>query len=190
MYGQGRAAAWCGRLLLFAALLVGIVAMHTLGHPSGHGAAHGQPSGHDTAHGRSAEQSAVYGQLTGHGTMYGQSPPHRIGSAAAAPAPGPGHHPAAAPTAVPSPVAAPASVPAPPTAQFSSPADSGGMDPSSVCLAVLSFWTLLLLTAARLLGRRTAWLLAAVRARLLRALWPIPPPRRQRALAQLSVLRI
>ncbi|KNB52835.1 DUF6153 family protein [Streptomyces caatingaensis] len=29
---------WWGRLLLFAALLLGIVTMHTLGHPSGHDA--------------------------------------------------------------------------------------------------------------------------------------------------------
>ncbi len=36
--GRSRAAAWCGRLLLFAALIVGIVGMHTLGHPvGGHG---------------------------------------------------------------------------------------------------------------------------------------------------------
>ncbi|MEV0224211.1 hypothetical protein [Streptomyces sp. NPDC050704] len=35
-----------GQLMLFAALLLGIVAMHTLGHPSGHGAGHGQGPGH------------------------------------------------------------------------------------------------------------------------------------------------
>jgi hypothetical protein len=52
---QGRTAAWCGRLLLFAALIAGIVTMHTFGHPaSGHG-------GHTTltaaAHGPSASAS-------------------------------------------------------------------------------------------------------------------------------------
>ncbi|MET7903586.1 hypothetical protein ABZS86_19860 [Streptomyces sp. NPDC005355] len=41
MRGQRRATAWCGRLLLCAALLFGIVTMHTLGHPSeGGGAPH------------------------------------------------------------------------------------------------------------------------------------------------------
>ncbi|MFI5661571.1 DUF6153 family protein [Streptomyces sp. NPDC051684] len=49
------------RLLLFAALLFGVVGMHTLGHPSGHGAGHDgampMPSahvamaGHDSPHG-------------------------------------------------------------------------------------------------------------------------------------------
>lgn len=31
------ATAWCGRLLLFAALLLGIVTMHSFGHPAAHG---------------------------------------------------------------------------------------------------------------------------------------------------------
>ncbi|MEC4017231.1 hypothetical protein [Streptomyces sp. H27-D2] len=41
MYGQRAAGAWCGRLLLFAALLLGIVTMHTLGHPGEHSGAGG-----------------------------------------------------------------------------------------------------------------------------------------------------
>lgn len=40
MYGQRKATAWAGRLLLFAALLFGIVTMHTLGHPSENGSDH------------------------------------------------------------------------------------------------------------------------------------------------------
>ncbi|UKY49789.1 hypothetical protein [Streptomyces inhibens] len=42
MREQGKAAAWCGRLLLFTALIVGIVTTHTSGYPmTGH-------DGHDT----------------------------------------------------------------------------------------------------------------------------------------------
>ncbi|MBH1933467.1 hypothetical protein I5Q34_04050 [Streptomyces sp. AV19] len=41
MRGRGKAGTWCGRLLLFAALLLGIVTMHTLGHPTG---GHGAPA--------------------------------------------------------------------------------------------------------------------------------------------------
>ncbi|WP_019545956.1 DUF6153 family protein [Streptomyces sulphureus] len=37
---HGSAADRCGRLLLFAALVLGIALMHTLGHPSGGGEAH------------------------------------------------------------------------------------------------------------------------------------------------------
>lgn len=40
MDGQRKATAWAGRLLLFAALLFGILTMHTLGHPSENGSDH------------------------------------------------------------------------------------------------------------------------------------------------------
>ncbi|MGY5080927.1 DUF6153 family protein [Streptomyces nigrescens] len=38
MSGERRSTALCGRLLLFTALLLGIVMMHGLGHPAEHGA--------------------------------------------------------------------------------------------------------------------------------------------------------
>jgi hypothetical protein len=64
-----------------------------------------------------------------------------------------------------------------------------GMDPAAVCLAVLGGWGVALLVA-RLVARRPAdQLLADAHARLLRALWPDPPPPRT-VLARLSVLRI
>lgn len=54
---QRAATAWCGRLLLFAALLLGVVTMHTFGHPAAHGegagtrpAAVAGPAGHLHAH--------------------------------------------------------------------------------------------------------------------------------------------
>ncbi|POX40584.1 hypothetical protein C3486_13165 [Streptomyces sp. Ru73] len=150
MRAQRKAAAWCGRLLLFAALVAGIVTMHTFGHPmpeEGHGAAVAvaahTPSGHATA----ADNPMAAGPVA-------QAPPHAGGHASA-----PGPH---------------------------------GMDPGSVCLAVLSVGALALLAAGGLLvRRRSAELSAAAPARLLRALWPNPPPLpRHRRLARLAVLRV
>ncbi|MEU5425466.1 DUF6153 family protein [Streptomyces olivoreticuli] len=139
MDGQRKATAWCGRLLLFAALLLGIVTMHTLGHPTGHGENRGTAS-------------------------------HAMAAMADDPAAAPhasDHHAA------------------------SVHGESHGMDPMSVCLAVLGSALLvlvLLLGAAAL--RRLAPVPAVVRARLLAALRPIPPPPRHKALARLSVLRV
>jgi hypothetical protein len=122
-----------GRLLLFAVLLLGVVTMHTLGHPSEHGG----PAGHTAGH--------------------------------------------AAVASMPESVTVPAV-----GAQMPAP---GGTDPSSVCLAVLGAGTLLLLLAAASGAARPGQLRAPSSSRLLRALWPNPPPPRH-LLAQLSVLRI
>lgn len=67
------------------------------------------------------------------------------------------------------------------------PAQGHGMDPMSVCLAVLSVWSVVLL-AAGLLSRRSVAPSAAARARILLALRPNPPSYGT-LLAQLSVLR-
>ncbi|WP_432003439.1 hypothetical protein [Streptomyces sioyaensis] len=139
MNGQRRTTAWCGRSLLFAALLFGIVTMHTLGHP--------------------VEPSSSH--------MPGSSV-----VAAAAPA----HH-VTEPTATDEP-------------QAGAPTPFGGADPMSVCLAVLSVWTVALL-AAGALSHRPADLTASALTRLSHALWPIPPPGSRRTLlARLSVLRV
>ncbi|MGY0023538.1 DUF6153 family protein [Streptomyces sp. cg35] len=144
--GTGR-----GQLLLFVALLLGIVGMHTLGHPSEHAA---MPA--------SAMNAPA---MTG---------PAMAASTTTAPAN------ASAMTHAGAPVAA---------HEHRSPAGSG-MDPLSVCLAVLGSFTLLLLTAATVLR--------AVRARgpvrpvvrgLAFAHRPHPPPPRA-LLSRLSVLRI
>ncbi|GGX72627.1 DUF6153 family protein [Streptomyces hiroshimensis] len=141
---QGTAAAWCGRLLLLSALLLGIVTMHTLGHPTGHAGMSHEARTHT------------------HATAGAHPQTHSA--------------PAVSPTT--SPVA-------------DDPLTAPGMDPMSVCLAVLGAallaLVLLLVTAAL---RRPAAAVAAVRARLLRALWPIPPPPRHKSLARLSVLRV
>ncbi|MEU5833648.1 hypothetical protein ABZ820_08165, partial [Streptomyces diacarni] len=68
-----------------------------------------------------------------------------------------------------------------------------GMDPTSVCLAVLGVWSAVallgLLVVLVLRRRRVADLAAAYRTRLLRTLWPLPPPRTAVRLARLSILR-
>ncbi|WP_050502408.1 hypothetical protein [Streptomyces monomycini] len=173
---RGKAAGWCGRLLLFAALIVGIVGMHTLGHPvGGHGsgplpAAHqGQPVG-----------EARPGPETQHALQTGHAPPvHHPIQAQSAPQ---AHHP----------IQAQSAPQVPPRARGSATADDHhAMNPGAVCLAVLSLCVLVLVRTGRLLGRQAADLLAAVRARLLRGLRPLPPPvPRHKHLARLSVLRV
>ncbi|MEH6377666.1 hypothetical protein V7793_25510 [Streptomyces sp. KLMMK] len=158
---QGTAAAWCGRLLLLSALLLGIVTMHTLGHPTGHA---GTGTGHKAGTHAAAGTHAVAGAHAAAGADETSGSHPQAHSAAPAPAPGP---------------------------TAGDPLSAPGMDPMSVCLAVLGTallaLVLLLVTAAL---RRPAAAMAAVRARLLRALWPIPPPPRHKSLARLSVLRV
>lgn len=130
-----------GQLLLLAALLFGIVTMHTVGHP----AAEHAPS-------------------------------------------------AAVPVSVSVSVSDAADMPvAPSDAAHSSPDHSpmSGMDPLSVCLAVLGAWGLALVGAWLLLGRRADGraLGTPVGAGLLRVLRPNPPPPIS-VLASVSVLRI
>ncbi|MFB1044020.1 DUF6153 family protein [Streptomyces chrestomyceticus] len=151
--GRGKAAAWCGRLLLFAALIVGIVGMHTLGHPVG-------------GHGSKTMPAALQAQHA--------SQTHHASQAHHAPET---HH----------------ALQAPQQARHSSSVadDHHAMNPGAVCLAVLSLCVLVLVRTGRLLGRQAADLLAAVRARLLRGLRPLPPPLpRHKHLARLSVLRV
>ncbi|MGW7224628.1 hypothetical protein [Streptomyces sp. CBMAI 2042] len=134
-----------GQLLLLAALLFGIVTMHTVGHP----AAEHAPS------------AAV---------------------------------PVSVPASVPVPVSDAVAMPvAPSDAAHSSPEHSpmSGMDPLSVCLAVLGAWGLALIGAWLLLGLRPDGrpLGTPVGAGLLRVLRPNPPPPIS-VLASVSVLRI
>ncbi|GGY21537.1 hypothetical protein GCM10010342_04620 [Streptomyces anulatus] len=141
-----------GQLMLFAALLFGIVTMHTVGHPAEHG-------------GSSVSPPAVTGHM--------------------AQAPGQDQ--------APGPVPAPGVVDAqqsPPHDSPGSGAPMSGMDPLSVCLAVLGVWGLALV-GSWLLGLRADGrpLGTPVGAGLLRVLRPIPPPRIS-VLASVSVLRI
>jgi hypothetical protein len=153
-----------GQLLLFVALLFGIATMHTMGHPS-------SGSGHRSGHGPGPEPVAV---------------PHAKHLT-------PGAEPAepAQPATV---SLGGAAVHAPEASAVREPAGSPvrgheGMDPASVCLAVLGTWGVALLVV-RLMRRHPAdRSLAAARAGLPHALRPNPPPPRT-TLARLSVLRI
>jgi hypothetical protein len=144
-------AQWGGQLTLLAALLFGIVTMHTLGHPSGHGTGTGMSAAMRTGAGTSADNGSDH-------------------SAYAMPAPS-------------SAMSAPSAATEPKMPPMS------GMDPLSVCLAVLGGFTLVLLLAVAP-GRPGADLLRPpARIRLPHALWPNAPPPRT-LLARLSVLRI
>nr|BFD89782.1 hypothetical protein KitaXyl93_11420 [Kitasatospora sp. Xyl93] len=163
---------WAPRLLLLAALVLGLVTMHTLGHPGGgHGGAVGA-GGHE---GAGTHASATHGYAMGASATHG----YAMGASAVLPAAGAAHHgPAVEPAAVTAAARATAD-----------PAAPGGMDPMTVCLAVLSGWTLLLLLVGPLL-RRSGDAAADVRARLLRAVRALPPPGGGRLLlTRLSVLR-
>ncbi|MEW1755311.1 hypothetical protein AB0393_02305 [Streptomyces cyaneofuscatus] len=126
----------CGQLLLLAALLFGIVTMHTVGHPAEH--APSSPSAPAVVAVSEAAPDAAH-------------PSH----------PSPEHSP------------------------------MSGMDPLSVCLAVLGAWGLALVGAWLLLGLRADGLPLGtpVGAGLLRVLRPNPPPPIS-VLASVSVLRI
>ncbi|WP_327217916.1 hypothetical protein [Streptomyces cyaneofuscatus] len=141
-----------GQLLLLAALLFGIVTMHTVGHPAEHA----------------------------------PSPPS-VPVAAAVAVPGPDARPVPVPDAV-AEVASDGAHPSHPSPERS---PMSGMDPLSVCLAVLGAWGLALVGAWLLLGLRADGrpLGTPVGAGLLRVLRPNPPPPIS-VLASVSVLRI
>ncbi|MFI0866910.1 MULTISPECIES: hypothetical protein [Streptomyces] len=201
----------CGQLVLFAALLFGIVTMHTVGHPAEHGgrAASLSSAGPatDPSAGPAADPSVVIAEdlsaifvahsspVTAEGfpsgtaesfpsaTVEGFSSAAVMTDASAAVA----AHPSAADTASPS---------SPGTAHTPGHGSGGdapmsGMDPLSVCLAVLGAWGLALLATWLLLGLRAdgRCLGAPVGAGLLRAARPNPPPSIS-VLAAVSVLRM
>lgn len=189
MPGSARGA-WCGQLLLFTALLFGLFTMHTLGHPTG---AHG--AGHESAAvSGTAPASMTAGSFGAAGSSESVGAAHE-GTASFHVAPAEPDHERTAPAAPPAPAPASGHEPSdgtlsvtatPPTG---SPAPDGGMDPLAVCLAVLlGAFTLVLLVSAGP-RQRPAALRAPVRASLLRALWPSPPPPRT-LLSRLSVLRL
>ncbi len=220
----------CGQLVLFAALLFGIVTMHTVGHPAEHGgrAASLSPAGPatDSSAGTAADPSAgpaadpseviaedlsaifvahsspatmegfpsVTAQVFPSGTaesfsaviVEGFSSAAVMTDASAAVA----AHPSAADTAT---TASPSSPGTAHTPGHGSGGDApmSGMDPLSVCLAVLGAWGLALLATWLLLGLRADGrrLGAPVGAGLLRASRRNPPPSIS-VLAAVSVLRM
>ncbi len=194
------------RLLLFAALLFGIFAMHTLGHPA-MPEMQGMP-GMSTAAGAGAAPATGARTATGATT--------ETGAALAPPAPSsapvhehrtppsaPRHEQRTPPSAPRHAHPAPPSVtvhshPAPPSAQDSArgrhPQPAHSMDPLSVCLAVLGAGGAALLAALGLAlesaGAGAVAALAAPLARQTGAARPVPPPLISLSVARLSVSRI
>ncbi|MEU9710003.1 hypothetical protein AB0E21_15580 [Streptomyces sp. NPDC047967] len=171
-----------GQLMLFAALLFGIVTMHTVGHPAEHG-------------GATAVSTAFTSEATASGTSASQasaSPAASSSDASSSSPAGAGHAP---PAHAPAPASAPGLADAPHPSSHDVPGAGGdaplsGMDPLSVCLAVLGVWTLAL-AGSRLFGLRADGrpLGTPVGAGLLRVLRPHPPSPIP-VLAGISVLRI
>ncbi|TVL89939.1 hypothetical protein [Streptomyces sp. SAJ15] len=201
---QSPTAAWGGRLVLLAALLFGIVTMHTLGHPTGHGSG-GRDGSHTAAahHGDRAVNVRTAGEDVGRTAgvaaaaddPHAQHPPHLRAAAHPPHAQHPAHaahgsHAAQGSGGSDGSLAVDsAGASYDPSASVDGPG-LGGLHPLSVCLAVLVTWSAALLAVRLLrLARRLAVTApGALRASLPHALWP-PPPRGTR-LTQLSVLRV
>nr|WSW46124.1 hypothetical protein OG296_25170 [Streptomyces sp. NBC_01001] len=168
-----RAARW-PRLLLLAALLLGIVTMHTLGHPSrSHTMEDAAPAVAVASAGRAADHTPVHAP--------GHVPADRTDTAAGAGA-GMVTGPGAGTVTVP----AHASHDRGPAAE--SPPPGSGMDPMSVCLAVLGGLTLLILGAGPA-GLRDAAPLGGAARGPGRSGGPDPPSPRE-LLTRLAVLRV
>ncbi|MGW6020680.1 hypothetical protein [Streptomyces sp. NPDC055099] len=194
--GNGR------QLLLLAALLFGIVTMHTLGHPTAHSSS--PAKGHSTGatSPASGHSTGATSPASGHSTG-ATSPASGHSTSATSPASGHSPHQPSHPSGTEQAAAQhemSASDPAPPgmaevtgharvATAVGAPTGMDGMDPLSVCLAVLAAFTLVLLLKAGLLRPGGFVVPARPLARLLDGLRPNPPPPRI-LLSHLSVLRI
>lgn len=190
-----------GQLLLLAALLFGIFTMHTVGHPAAHGETHAagsepmaRPHGEHPVHAAMGERPSPARHSPG-GTAAGAHAPDGTAAGAHAHMATDGGHPRVKTGSPHARVAddelharVAAAEHTPVRAHHKSP-PLGGMDPLSVCLAVLGAFTLVLLLKAGLLRPRPDAGRAPALRRLLDALRPNPPPPRT-LLARLSVLRI
>lgn len=168
MKRRARPAAPWRRLLLLAALLLGIVTMHTLGHPAESHAMEDGTAAHSVAPAAPAARAA-------------HREPHHSAAPSAARA-----EPALAPA--PAPALALASKP-PPSPVAEAPGPRTGMDPMAVCLAVLAAVTLLLLGAGPA-GSRDAAPLGGADRGARRSGWGPDPPSGRALLARLAVLRL
>ncbi|MFI6004048.1 hypothetical protein ACIA98_27215 [Streptomyces sp. NPDC051366] len=170
-----RAARW-PRLLLLAALLLGIVTMHTLGHPS---------RSHTMEDAAPAVAVASAGRAAGHTPVHapGHASADRTDTVAGA---GAGAGMVTGPGAGTVTVPAHASHDRGPAA--GSPPPGSGMDPMSVCLAVLGGLTLLILGAGPA-GLRDAAPLGGAARGPGRSGGPDPPSPRE-LLTRLAVLRV
>ncbi|WP_405788678.1 hypothetical protein OG753_14470 [Streptomyces sp. NBC_00029] len=163
------------RLLLLAALLLGIVTMHTLGHPAeSHAREDGSPA-HSVASEKQPEPAA-HG-----GARHIQAPE---------PAPAPAPQPVLEPVLEPAPEPRPAAEgPSSTSSSWGRPTPATGMDPMSVCLAVLAGLVVLLINAGRGGSRGAAPLGGAARIPGRSDSGPDPPSPRE-LLTRLAVLRV
>ncbi|WP_030866916.1 hypothetical protein [Streptomyces sp. NRRL F-2747] len=172
-----RAARW-PRLLLLAALLLGIVTMHTLGHPS---------RSHTMEDAAPVAAVAPAARAAGHTS--GHVPGHPSGDPATARAADPAEYRAPERTADHGPDRTPEPhAPGDRAPAADAPPPGSGMDPMSVCLAVLGGLTLLILGAGPAGLRDAAPLGGAARAPG-RSGGPDPPSPRE-LLTRLAVLRV
>ncbi|MDJ0382989.1 hypothetical protein [Streptomyces sp. G-G2] len=162
-----RAARW-SRAALLAVLLLGIVTMHTLGHPKGSHTGQDAPAAHSVAHG--AATTAAAG-MTGMSATAALTAEHRVAPDPRAPAAGP---------------AAPVAGSGAPVARV--PDGRMAMDPMAVCLAVLLAGITLLTVLA--LARTAAGPPAPLAARPGRAHGGPDPPSARELLTRLAVLRV
>lgn len=174
------------QLLLLAALLFGIVTMHTLGHPTGHSSSPTTRHSTSPAAGHSSNPATDHSSIhtTGHSPSQPSHRSHPSGPEQAATQ----HEMGASDPAAP-PGMAEVSNHARVATAVGSPAGMDGMDPLSVCLAVLAAFTLILLLKASLLRPGGFAVPARPLARPLDGLRPDAPPPRI-LLCHLSVLRI
>ncbi|MGW1776598.1 hypothetical protein [Streptomyces sp. NPDC002104] len=169
------------RLLLFAALLLGIAGMHTLGHPTRAHAMEDVPSVRFVPQGGPTPSGSAHGGRPG--TMPDVAPDMTASTAA-------GSHAAGRTTssALTTALTTAATAATAATAIGTPAPRHTGMDPMSVCLAVLGALTLLVLGAGLAGPRRAAPLGGAARAPG-RPGGPDPPPPRE-LLTRLTVLRV
>ncbi|MGC5365667.1 hypothetical protein ACPXCE_29015 [Streptomyces sp. DT24] len=182
MAGRKRGAT-CGRLLLFAALLLGVFTMHTVGHPAGHGDADPSAAVVTVEHAPPGlVSSGTAHAMSGAGAADDAMP----GADMAAPVSGAGAADGQGASEVLSPFSPSGAE------QVSGHLPMSGTDPMAVCLAVLSTWGAALLVIRLVAARRRSGDRPSpqgVGAKLCRALWPDSPPHRT-DLTELSVLRV
>lgn len=160
------------QLLLLAALLFGIVTMHTLGHPTGHSTS--PTAGHSSSLATNSATNSAASSTTSHTSGHTSGPEQAVGRHEMSATDEGANISASSKTS---------------TSTSTSGMDPLSMDPMSVCLAVLAALTLLLLLKAGLLRPGGFAVPARPLARLLDGLRPNPPPPRI-TLSRLSVLRI
>ncbi|MFD6970750.1 hypothetical protein [Streptomyces sp. NPDC059949] len=180
------------RLLLLAALLLGIVTMHTLGHPTESHAMEDGAAARSVASAGSSDPAAQSGARhtpalppSARAPEHGRAAPHEP---ARGPVDEPVHDPVANPVDEPARAAA-ADAASPTASQWGSPAPGTGMDPMTVCLAVLTGLVLLLLGGGLAGTRDTAPPGGASRTPGRSGGGPDPPSPRE-LLTRLAVLRI